>query len=257
MESEKDAVASILILRPEREAARMAKEIRRHGHECRIAPMLEIVPVEGWQQTIPELPFAAVLLTSANAVANPAGALPASLLDVPALCVGRSTADAAKKAEFQKVVSVEGKADDLLAHILAALRSEDGPLLYLAGRDRTGDLETRLEEVGFRVVLLETYRAEKRRRLDAETLAALRAGTIDIVVTASARTSATFAECLTLDAASEVLGKLAIAAISEAAALPLVRAGSVKVSIADRPSGDGLLSQTLSLAETIALGKTN
>ncbi|SON53877.1 uroporphyrinogen-III synthase [Hartmannibacter diazotrophicus] len=250
-------MASILILRPEREAARMAKEIRRHGHECRIAPMLEIVPVGGWPETVPELPFAAVILTSANAVANPAGALPASLLEASALCVGRSTADAAKEAGFQKVVSVDGTADDLLAHVLATLRPEDGPLLYLAGRDRTADLETRLEEAGFRVVLLETYRAEKRRRLDAETLAGLRAGRLDIVVTASARTSATFAECLAADAASEVLGDLAIAAISEAAALPLVRAGAVKVSVADRPSGDSLLSQTLSLAETIARGKTN
>ncbi|WP_141703640.1 uroporphyrinogen-III synthase [Methylobrevis pamukkalensis] len=229
----------------------MAKQLRRAGHDVHLSPMLEIVADPAWPLRLGDLRPAAVIVTSANAVqAEGAPPLPAALADRPALCVGARTAAAAKAAGFRAATAPgEGGAEALVAWIVGHLDPAAGMLLHLGGRDRAGDVDGRLQRNGFAVTTLETYRAEARTEFSKETAALLSGGGVDLVVTASARTSAAFLACLRAGGQVSRLAELAIVAISAAAAAPLVEAGARHVHVPDAPTGAALGDLVLGLAD--------
>ncbi|MEJ1159938.1 uroporphyrinogen-III synthase [Prosthecomicrobium sp. N25] len=229
----------LLVTRPEPEASRTAEALRARGHEAIIAPALEIVadrsvplPAEGVQ---------AVVATSANAPAALAGRPDATpLLHLPFLAVGGATARAARRAGFDRVVSADGAVGDLAATVARSVSPEGGALLYVAGRDRTGDLEGLLERAGFAVRLAEVYRAEPARVPPAEARAALLANRVDGVLIFSKRSAETVVSWLTELRAGGNPVHVAVHAISEAAAEPFLRAGFERVRVAARPNSEAL-----------------
>lgn len=94
----------------------MGLEVRRH-------PLFEAEAVD-W--TLPDGPFDALLITSANAVRF-AGALP----ELPAHAVGEATAAAARDAGLEVVTVGEGGVESLLDSLPGGLR-----LLHLTGEER-------------------------------------------------------------------------------------------------------------------------
>src|SRR5262249_49599259 len=87
-------------------------------------------------------PWAALVMTSANAArAIAAHRRVQELRSLPVFVVGRRTAEAARAAGFDDVVSADGDAAGLAQLIVRRAASADAPLLYLAGEDRTGEIE--------------------------------------------------------------------------------------------------------------------
>jgi uroporphyrinogen-III synthase len=119
----------VLILRPQPGADATAKKAAGLRLEPVVAPLFAIVPL-AWE--MPERPFQAVLLTSANA-ARALGEAPDR--SIPVYAVGAATAEAARTAGFLNVTAGRG---DVAQLVRRASGDGIGSLLHLSGLDRTG-----------------------------------------------------------------------------------------------------------------------
>ena len=134
---------AIVVTRPERSAERFASLLSAKGSkrfDILVSPLLTIVPVVH-EADLSD--FAAVVLTSENAVrfTAPGGASPR----MPAYCIGEATAAAAAAAGFLPVVA--GNSSESLVS-LAAREHSGGKLLHLRGRHAAGDIAGRLSDAG-------------------------------------------------------------------------------------------------------------
>jgi uroporphyrinogen-III synthase len=123
--------------------------------------------------------WAAVIITSANALRMLSAAQLAPLLNLPLYAVGQRSAEAALAAGFQQVRSASGDANDLVRLIAERYANETAPYLYLAGEDRAADIEAVLAKHGIKIHTVVVYRvmttgfppelftAVERSRIDA------------------------------------------------------------------------------------------
>lgn len=226
----------LLVTRPEPDASRTAARLADLGHAVLLAPLLRI---ESLAVELGSGPWAAVLITSASAV-RAAAAHPdlSRIIGLPVLAVGGRSAEAARDAGFTDVSSADGAAEEL---VQLARRLPAGRLLYLAGRDRTGDLAGRLSVTGHVVDTTEIYRAVAETRLPEPAAQALAAGQIDGVLHFSRRTALAFVAAT--DDAMLRGKRLEIQhfCLSAQVAEPLRAAGMTRVKIAPSPIEASLL----------------
>jgi len=228
----------ILVTRPEPDNARTAAALRARGHTPLPAPLLRIEPVAA---EIGPGPFAAALVTSANAVralaTHPART---RVMALPAFAVGEATAAAAREAGFASVEAADGDAASLVRLVRARFGATAAPLLYLAGADRAADLGTALARDGIAVTLAVIYRA-LLQPFAAGVRAELVAGRIEAVLHYSRRSARQY-----LTAATEA-GLLPQAlrpihsCLAEPVATVLREAGAKTVTVATRPDEVHLL----------------
>jgi uroporphyrinogen-III synthase len=226
----------LLVTRPEPDGNRTAEALRGRGHVVLLAPMLRMQAVDC---ELPDEECAAVVITSANAARAIAGhPQRARLTSLRAFTVGRHTADAARAAGFGDIRSADGDKSDLAALIRMQLGAARGPLLYLAGEDRAGELD--VGEIRVRTVVV--YRALKAERLPAEIETALAGYSLAGVLHFSRRTADAYLDCAAraglIAAALRPLHFCLAQAISE----PLVAAGATGIRIASRPEEEALLA---------------
>ena len=134
---------TVVITRPERSADRAAAFLSGPGtcrFEILVSPLLTIVPMA------PEIDlsdFAAVVLTSENAVLfTDFSNMPKQM---PAYCIGEGTAAAAAEAGFS-ARAAENSSDSLIS--LAVREHALGKLLYLRGRHAANDVAGMLDQAG-------------------------------------------------------------------------------------------------------------
>jgi uroporphyrinogen-III synthase len=154
--------------------------------------------------------------------------------------VGRTTAEAARRAGFHDVRVGPGSGEDL-ARRLAAEARPGARWLYLAGRDRTPGLESVLAASGFRPEVVEVYAAEPVVTLSPAAAEVLQDTGPVAVLHFSQRSAACFLALL------EALGPgvatrrgLVHCCLSEAVARPLVERG-LDALVAATPEADSLL----------------
>jgi uroporphyrinogen-III synthase len=222
----------LLVTRSEPDGERTAAALRGRNHDVLVAPLLrtESVPLE-----LPPTPFRAVVMTSANA-ARAVARHPqrARFTALPAFTVGGHTADEARAAGFRDVRSADGDRRDLLALLRSA---GEGPLLYLAGADRAGELDA----CGVPVTTVVAYRAVKAVRFPAEVETALIEGRLDGVLHFSRRSAEAYLECAgRVGILDRALAPLHFG-LSQQVAEPLTAAGA-RVRIAPRPGEAALLA---------------
>ncbi len=207
--------------------------MRALGHTVTISPLMRFRPLPDVR--LPKRRYQAVLVTSTNAVRALLEHGERDLFaDCPLLAVGDRTALMARRAGFGKAQSAGGSVDDLVALVGAFCRPDAGPLLYLAGDARTGDLEGRLEKNGFRVDLRVLYDMEDAGEMSETAVGALRAGKIDGVLIYSQRSAAAFS--LALRAAGLTpLSRVHAFCLSEAASRPLATVFDGPVHVAEEP----------------------
>ena len=225
----------LLVTRPEPDAARTAAALRARGHAVVLAPLLRI---ELLDFVLPDAPWSAVVMTSANA-ARAVAEHPrrAALIAREAFAVGRHTAEAARAAGFRAVHSADGGKDDL-ADVLRGRRGEaTGPLLYLAGEDRAGDLATG----GAPVVTVVAYRAVKVQQFAPEVAAALARRTLDGVLHFSTRSAQAYLDCAARAGIREAALAPLHVCISRQVAQPLAAAGAAAIRIAPRPDESAMI----------------
>jgi uroporphyrinogen-III synthase len=227
----------LLLTRPEPDASRSAAILRALGHEVVLAPLMQVRTIEAQFGG----PFAAVLMTSANAArAAAAHSDFAEFKRWPALTVGDRSAEAAREVGFAEVVSAGGALGDLVA--LTAARFPGTRLLYLAGENRAGDLGRDLAAHGIAVETVVIYRAVAATALPREAAQAFGAGMLDAALHYSRRSAATLIRLASDAGAVNALLGLAHYCLSEEVAGPLRDAGVGRIIVAPEPTEAALFA---------------
>ena len=214
---------TILLSRPEAQSRDFAARLRARiapDVPVIVSPVLEIMPVPFDLPVEPRF----LVLTSAHAAE---AARRAGLANLPAFCVGDTTAEAARSAGFLPQ-SAAGDAGALLA-LLMAVRPE-GPGLYLRGRHAASDIASELVSAGLDTHAVTAY-DQVARPLSAEARSALDAAAPVILPVFSPRSSRLLAR-----EAAQARAPLDLIAISAAAAEPWEDRG-VFLAIAAAPNG--------------------
>jgi uroporphyrinogen-III synthase len=207
----------LIITRPQPDAEELQRKLEVLGHSILTAPLLDIRM--GAQRPIPNRPYQAVLITSANG----ARALmnhPAQqrLAGVPALAVGPQSRAAAQAAGFTQVTEAAGDVASIAAAAVKALEAGGGPLLYLSGEETSGDLEGALTNRGFEVDRVIMYAAVPASELPAGLAGAIRRRAADGVLLYSRRTAMAWIKCIAAAGLGPYMDKLTHFCLSGAVA---------------------------------------
>jgi uroporphyrinogen-III synthase len=231
----------LLVTRPAPDNARTAAALRARGHEVTLAPVLRVAADA--EAELGAGPWAAVLITSANAARIAAEhARKDELLRIPAFCVGRRSAEAARVAGFADAAAADGDADDLARLLAARVPAPKYPLLWLAGEDRAGDLAGALAVKGIAVHTVVLYRAVAETALPAEVREALAAGAFDGVLHYSRRSADVF-EAMAMAARIDLKSlPTKHYCLSAQVAAPLRQLGIGAVAVAAQPDEASLLA---------------
>jgi uroporphyrinogen-III synthase len=237
----------VLVTRPRGESELFAVTLAMRGHDAILAPLIDIVPVEG--ASVDLAGVQGVLFTSANGVR--AFAQAESARGLPAFCVGDATAAAARAAGFARVESAAGDVEALAALVRDRLNPADGALVHAAGTVVAGDLGGTLGAAGFEVRRVQLYRAETAHGLPAEAADGLRAGQIDVVAFFSPRTAQTFARLVQAAGLGDSLKSADALALAPGTLVLLREEGCAfrRAVAADQPSEAALLDALDRLAQ--------
>ena len=238
-------MARLLVTRPEPHAAGTAAALAALGHEPVLSPMLSVVPSAGVHIGYDDA--AALALTSRTAVEATAALAAAradlsGLFAIPVFTVGAATAEAARAAGFEQVLSADGAVGDLVRLIRQYVRPGDGAILHLGGAVRAGDLSGDLAVAGYSVSTIVVYETVPAVRLSAPAAAALAAGHLDAVLVYSERTAAALVAAAAAEGLAEALAGLPCLGLSEAVLAPLARAGVRDLRAAARPNENALFA---------------
>ena len=228
---------AVLVTRPQPQAGRLAQDLRTQGIRVVVSPLMRAVfpPVD-----LPEGPFAAVILTS-EAGATAAGRL-RGLLPGRALCVGERTAEVARAGGFD--------AHSLgltAAEMLPALAAEQGPFLYLRGREASVDVAAALMARGQQAASAVVY-AQEPAALSDDALALLQGAAPVAIPLYSARSARLFLAACPADGTAELLPVAIAPPVLEA----LPRALRARAVLAERPDGPSMQAVILRVIRSLA-----
>lgn len=233
---------AVIVTRTQPGADETATSLTQRGYRVLLSPMLQIAP-----SGLDPAALAGVrdlIFTSANGVrAFAASGEPAA--GRAAWCVGPSTAIAAREAGFSNVVEGDGDAEDLARLILTARGESSGPLLHIANDAAAGNLVSALTQAGLEARFAAAYRTEPAPALSAPALAALKEGTVLLLVHSAKGAAAIAQSGVKLDHA-------VVVAISAAAAAPLHGIPRAGLHIAGRPNEDALMATLGEAAASLA-----
>jgi uroporphyrinogen-III synthase len=224
----------VILTRASEDAAATAKRLAALGYTPLFAPALSIK----WTgATPPEGSFNALIATSAAAftVLPPEGY--ATLASIPLYVVGERTAETAMRVGLGKPRAIAPGAATLAAQICDKLPLKSRAL-YLAGRDRTTNIEEALTAAGHRVAVCEIYEAPAREAWSAEEATAFAEGDVALYYS---RRSAEIAVALAQRAnLNEKLRTILHLCISESAAEPLHGVEAKNIVVAAQATEAGL-----------------
>lgn len=230
----------LLVTRPMPQAEETAERLAAAGHAPVLAPLLEIVPDPAVSLAPGEAE--AIVLTSRGAVRALAHHPEKErVLPLAVFAVGDATATQARALGLADVRSAGGDLSAVADRIGAdAMRPRR--LLHLAGRDRSGDLAAMLAPLGISVETRVVYSAEPATALPRAAAEALRAGTLDGVLSFSPRSAETLLVLAKAAGMAEPLLAARHYCLSEAVAETLRAAGARDVAVAAKPDQDALLA---------------
>ncbi|MEE2526584.1 uroporphyrinogen-III synthase [Hyphobacterium sp. HN65] len=229
----------VLITRSEPGASQTAERLKRRGAEPVIAPLLRIRFIEDVVQSLEKTH--ALLFTSPNAVR--AWLADRSETDLPAFCVGDSTAAEAEAAGFSRVRSAGGDVGDLLDLCEARLVPGRHRLLYLRGQHTSGDLAGALQARGFEVDEAIVYEAVAENKLPLSAARVIRRRELAVALFHSRRAAIAFTALTEEADLSDYLNTVIAVAISEKAAEGLVRSDWAAVKVAETPDETDMLNR--------------
>jgi uroporphyrinogen-III synthase len=230
----------ILVTRPAADAARTAAALRALGHEAIVAPLLTIECLS--DTDLGDGPWSAILVTSANAAHAIAGHNRRDeLKHLPVLAVGRQSAQELRAEGFADVTSADGDVDDLV-NLVAARLKPPARLLYIAGKERAGDLAGVLQAMNFHVDMVVVYRVVVAGTLPAEVVTALRGDLYGVLHYSRRSAEAFLAAAHKAGLLEAALMKPVHYCLSARVAEPLTAAGASDVRIAAQPDEAALLS---------------
>jgi uroporphyrinogen-III synthase len=231
-------MARILITRPEEDAAAFAEVLAGLGHQVVLEPLLTIKPREG--AALNTAGVQALLFTSANGVR--AAARLTGDRTVQALCVGDTTARAARDAGFINVASASGDVHALASLATSVCKPTAGALLHVAGTRSAGDLGGSLAAAGFAVNRAVLYEATPAERLSDAARDAVTHRKIDAVALFSPRTARTFARIVRREELADLFADVDMLCLSAAVADALESLPRRRTLVAAEPTQDALIA---------------
>lgn len=234
----------MLVTRPEPDAQSTLLKLEALGIAALAAPVMVRQTLDA--SVPPPGGFAAMVLTSANGVRALADRdLVEQYRHLPVFTVGDRTAFEAREHGFAEVASADGAFADLVNLIARARLS--GPVFYPAGKHQSGDLGKALAPFGVMVATARLYEMVALDSLPENIFTQLADGSIGAVLVYSRRTAEIFARLAAgLDRAQR--SAIAMLAMSEAVAEPLMENHFNRISLADRPDEDGMMTLALAFA---------
>ena len=237
--------ARILVTRPQPDADRTADHLRALDIEPVIAPMLEFRLVKTLR--FEPARYRAIAITSANAIrALSASGQSDALAHLPVFAVGDHSAAAASAAGFETVASASGTLADL-AHMIADAPPE-GEILYLAAHHQSGDLAGLLAPHGIMTDTQVVYEMVGVEGLPHPAASLLAEGAINGAVFYSRRTAEQFATLTHGPQYDHVRSGMECLCLSSACAQPLLESHFLRISLADYPSNDAMMTLALAFA---------
>ena len=226
-----DAPTPILLTRPRDAAERFEARLRAEGIEGQvvISPVLRIVARAAH---VPE-EMAGAIFTSKNGVAAVEGR------DLPAWCVGKATADAAR-AKGWRAMAAGGDAEALVRRILAD--EPEGPLGHFHGEHTRGDVAARIARAGIETCEAVVY-GQEAEPLSGEAVALLGREKALILPLFSPRSAAQVVK------AGPFRAPLYIVAISEAVAREAEALGPTSMSVSKAPDAESMITEIKQFAD--------
>ena len=166
---------------------------------------------------------------------------------IPVFAVGHATAQILKNASFGDVKTAEGSVLTLINLILSNLKPENGPLVYLSGKNIAVDLVSILTTKDFSVQREIVYNAIAAKNLSEGTQKSLREQKIDAVLFFSPRTAFTFANLITKARLNDTTGSLSAVCLSETAADPIRNLGWREIVVAKTADQESLVQSLCEL----------
>jgi uroporphyrinogen-III synthase len=180
---------NLIITRPLADTRALKIKLEARGHCALVAPLMEIV--NRTDAVIRPVAYQAVVLSSANAARALTWRADTSLIkSLTAYAPGAQSADAARASGFIRAVACGGDIKAVAQRIIADLKPEDGPVLYLSGMETAGDLEADLAAAGLRTHQVVLYDVVAAQQLPQDTVNAVRTGEAEGVLLYSPRTAA-------------------------------------------------------------------
>lgn len=228
----------IVLTRPQQASVELADILSSPaggGHDCLIAPMLEIVQM---QPTCKFGGVTGVLITSANGVQaaeHLADIEQAKVL--PLYCVGARTSKLAQELGWQNIVGV-GDSMIALTDVLIDARLT-GRFVYLAGVDRAHEMGMLLRASGLSLDTCEIYHARAAHELSAALLSGFEH--IDAVTLFSLRTATIFLTLIEQANLGDMLAQKKVFCLSENIASRCEAAGCKDVHFPTSPRREALI----------------
>jgi len=232
---------TLLITRPDEDAAPLAALLATHGIATQIDPLLNIEMMAG-----PALDLTgvqALLMTSANGVRAFSQRNPERRIAVYA--VGDATAREARQQGFTRIKSAAGDVQALAELVRHSLPADGGSLVHCAGSKTAGDLAGDLTAAGYSYRREVLYRAQASDRLSPETAAGLQAGQLDGVLLYSPRTARIFRDCIDRGGLAPSLVPVTAYCLSPAVAGQIDDLPWKSVAVAKQPTQTALLEIVL------------
>lgn len=240
----------LILTRPKADSDKLKSKLQAHGHTVSVAPLLTI-RADG-DAVIPDRSWQAIAVTSANALTALAGSGALEQLKlVPVFAVGPASARLAGELGFTDVQQATGDMIALRDLMKQALKPASGPILYLTGTVRSGDLAADLRSDGFSVERIELYEAVAATQVPAQAKQAIRSGKADGVVIYSARTADIWVQLVKQSDLQAEAAKLAHFCLSQTVAERLRSSlgDNVSIVISGKPDDDGMLE---AIQDTVA-----
>lgn len=178
----------LIVTRPQSDGDKLKSRLQANGHTASVVPLLTIQIDDS--AAIPDNPWQAIAVTSANALTALASTgISKKLKAAPVFAVGPASARLAGELDFSDVRQATGDMIALQGLMKQELKTEAGPILYLTGKVRSGDLAADLRSHGFSVERVELYEAVAATQFPAHANETIRSGKADAVVLYSARTA--------------------------------------------------------------------
>lgn len=233
----------LLVTRPEPDALQLKAQLIGMGHEVLVEPLLRVELIEIDPEDVDLREAHALIATSRNAVRALARSQQAtSAADLPIYAVGPGTASSARALGYSNVIQGPRDASALVGTIAQRADVNAGPLVYLGGEVKAGDVAGELRRLGFHVQEPVVYRVVAPQRMSAPIVQRFEAGQIDGVLLMSPQTARIYLRLIRLHGLDEQLSAVKHYCLSENVAAALGGVEALRTVVAAYPNQPALLA---------------
>ncbi len=231
----------VLVTRAEPAATRTADLLRSQGYNSVCMRMFRVVDTGA---SLAPGAYDSFVFTSTNTVrilSSRNWAAPG--VSSTAYCVGRRTAEAAGSLGFSTVISVDGTAEDLAQRLKSDFGTIGVRMLYVAGEQRSYDLEGAVAGTGIMLSTSEIYRIVAIKPPFEAVNEVFSEPEAVVVLLYSHKTAKHVCETIFTESYNAAIGPLSAVAISAKTADAVLKYPFQQVYVADEPDEQSMMSK--------------